>query len=244
MPTRKYEQGLRAEAAEETRQRILDALYARLREQPSEPVSVEQVARLARVARSTIYLVFGSRAGLFDALAAELFRTRRVRARGGGRRDPDAREHLRGGIRGGTRDVRGPPRRLPRAVLDGAARRGRRRRRGAPPGGGAGARDGAAGRAARRRRASCATDVTVADAAHLIWLLASFDAFDVLYTGRGLSVDEIVDSSPRRSSARSTPEANACPHRAVTTRAREAAALPALGQDGGRKGRLSGSRTV
>ncbi len=55
MPTRKYEQGLRAEAAEETRKRILDALYARLSEQPSEPVSVEQVARLARVAgrRST-----------------------------------------------------------------------------------------------------------------------------------------------------------------------------------------------
>ena len=35
--------------------------------------------------------------------------------------------------------------------------------------------------------------MTVADATDLIWLLGSFDAFDVLYTGRGLSVDEIVE---------------------------------------------------
>jgi len=75
MPTRKYDQSLRAEAAEETRRRILDALYARLRERPAEPTSVEEIARAARVSRSTIYLIFGSRAGLFDALAAELFRT-------------------------------------------------------------------------------------------------------------------------------------------------------------------------
>ena len=102
MPTRKYEQGLRAEAAEETRKRILDALYARLSEQPSEPVSVEQVARLARVARSTIYLVFGSRAGLFDALAAELFRTGEFARVEAAAANPDAREHLRGGIRGAT----------------------------------------------------------------------------------------------------------------------------------------------
>ena len=35
--------------------------------------------------------------------------------------------------------------------------------------------------------------VTVADATSLIWMYGSFDAFDVLYTGRGLSVDEIVE---------------------------------------------------
>ena len=27
----------------------------------------------------------------------------------------------------------------------------------------------------------------------MLWLLSSFDTFDVLYTGRGLSVDEIVE---------------------------------------------------
>ena len=31
------------------------------------------------------------------------------------------------------------------------------------------------------------------DANSLIWMYGSFDAFDVLYTGRGLSVDEIVE---------------------------------------------------
>ena len=61
MGTRKYEQRLRAEAAEETRRRILDAVYERLRVAPAQPVSIEQVARTARVARSTVYLIFGSR---------------------------------------------------------------------------------------------------------------------------------------------------------------------------------------
>ena len=71
--TRKYEQQIRAEAAEETRRRILDAVAQRLREAPTEPLSLDRVARLARVARSTIYLVFGSRAGLFDAFADDLW---------------------------------------------------------------------------------------------------------------------------------------------------------------------------
>ena len=73
MSKRRYEQRLRAEAAEETRRRILDALYDRLREAPADPVSVDEVARIARVARSTVYLVFGSRSGLFDALTEHLF---------------------------------------------------------------------------------------------------------------------------------------------------------------------------
>ena len=73
MTTRKYEQRLRAESAEDTRRRILDAVYERIRAAPSEPVSIDRVARAARVARSTVYLVFGSRAGLFDAVAEDLF---------------------------------------------------------------------------------------------------------------------------------------------------------------------------
>ncbi len=73
------------------------------------------------VARSTIYLDLRLRAGLFDALAAELFRTRRVRARRARRsrsrraRAPAWRHPRRRG------DVRRPPRRLPCAALDGAA---------------------------------------------------------------------------------------------------------------------------
>ncbi len=50
-----------------TRRRILDALGERLQEAPTEPVSVDEIATRAEVPRSTIYLVFGSRSGLFDA---------------------------------------------------------------------------------------------------------------------------------------------------------------------------------
>ena len=35
-------------------------------------------------------------------------------------------------------------------------------------------------------------DVTAAEAADLLWVLAGFDCFDSLYTGRGLSADEVA----------------------------------------------------
>jgi AcrR family transcriptional regulator len=102
MATRRYEQRLRAQSAEETRRRVLDAVYDQLREAPAQPVSVERIARTAGVARSTVYASFGSRAGLFDAFAADLLE------RGGFRRvldavaDPDPRVTVRAGITGGV----------------------------------------------------------------------------------------------------------------------------------------------
>ena len=36
-------------------------------------------------------------------------------------------------------------------------------------------------------------DLSAEDAAGLLWLLTRFDGFDVLYTGRGLPLDEVVD---------------------------------------------------
>ena len=35
-------------------------------------------------------------------------------------------------------------------------------------------------------------DVTVEEAADVLWLLASFASFDSLYTGRGLATDEVA----------------------------------------------------
>ena len=72
MSTRRYQQRARAEEAEKTRRRIVDAVVERLRDAPSEPVSVERIADMAGVARSTVYAIFGSRAGLFDAVGQEL----------------------------------------------------------------------------------------------------------------------------------------------------------------------------
>ena len=191
MPTRKYEQSLRAEAAEETRgASSMRSTRASASSRPSRSAS-DQIARLARVARSTIYLIFGSRAGLFDALAAELFRTGEFARVEAAAAEPDAREYLRGGVRGATemlaahRDVfrvlYSMAQLDPNAV--GGAVHGWRKR-----GPGDGAHRGATGRAgpAARRRDGRRRD-------SLIWLLGSFDAFDLLYTGRGLSVDEIVE---------------------------------------------------
>src|SRR5215203_838372 len=102
VPGRKYEQRLRAESAEATRQRILDALEQRLRLAPTQPVSVDEVARRAGVARTTVYLVFGSRAGLFDALTTALWERAGLPELTRAVAHPDAREHLRGGLRAGV----------------------------------------------------------------------------------------------------------------------------------------------
>ena len=72
MTKRKYEQSLRAESARQTRERILEALTERIRRDPSGGISLEAVAEEAGVARSTLYSIFGSRAGLFDALARDV----------------------------------------------------------------------------------------------------------------------------------------------------------------------------
>jgi AcrR family transcriptional regulator len=189
MATRKYEQRLRAEAAEETRRRILDAVYERLREAPSEPVSIDRIAQIARVARPTVYLAFGSRAGLFDAVGADLLQ------RGGfenmlhAAAHPDAREGLRGGIQGiaemyaAHRDVLRVLSSM--ALLDAAAVGGaiQRMEQGRAAG---------MGHLAQRlaEQGVLRPDVEPGQATDLLWLLTSFDSFDLLYTGRGLSREE------------------------------------------------------
>jgi AcrR family transcriptional regulator len=189
--TRGYQQRLRAEAAEDTRRRVLDALYERLRDSPSQPVSVDQVARLAGVARSTIYLIFGSRAGLFDALAADMWQRGGFQAVVDAVAHPDAREHLRRGLRGGVqvfaahRDVMRAlfsMAELDQEAVGGAMQRIEQNR--------AGGMAYLAGRLAEQ--GILRPDVTAAEAADLLWVLAGFDCFDSLYTGRALSADEVA----------------------------------------------------
>lgn len=189
MGTRKYEQRLRAEAAEETRGRIVAAVYERLRRAPTEPVSVDRVAQMAGVARSTVYMIFGSRSGLFDALGAELLQ------RGGFDRlleavaHVDAREGMRGGIRAGVamyaadRDVLRvlfSMAQLDADAVGGAVQRMEEGRAG-----------GMAYLASRlAEQAALRHDVTAREAADLLWVLTSFDSFDLLRTGRGHSVKQ------------------------------------------------------
>ncbi len=191
-PTRRpYEQRIRAESAEETKERILDALHDLLRERPDGSISVDQVAKRARVARSTVYLAFGSRRGLFDALTERLLSGEGFEQILAAVRHPDARESLRGGIAGGVKQyaaqhevlrVLNAMRTLdPTGAGEAVARVEAQRSQGMA-------------RLARRlgEQGLLRPGLTPERAAHVIWLFAGFDAFDTLATGRGLSPDEVT----------------------------------------------------
>ncbi|WP_163506122.1 TetR/AcrR family transcriptional regulator [Fodinicola acaciae] len=191
MAPRSYQKRRRAEAEEETRRRILDAVYQQLREKPAEPVSVERVAGAAGVSRSTVYLVFGSRAGLFDAVGDDL------RGRGGFNRMPadgeaDARTSLLESVRASV-SIFAEHRDVLRALysmsqLDGDAVGGAIERMAA---------DRAAGMAWHAQRLAdqdvLRAGLSVADAAHLLWAVTGFEFFDQLYAGRGLPADAVAE---------------------------------------------------
>jgi AcrR family transcriptional regulator len=192
MAPRRYEQGLRAESAAQTRRRILDAVYERLRQAPAEAVGVERVARMAGVARSTVYLIFESRAGLFDALAADVFDRAGYPSLLEAVRVEDAWESARGGIRAGV-EIFAAERDVFRALysmqeldpeaVGGAIRRSEERRA-----------EGMAWVARRLREQSyLRPGVSASQAAHILWVQTSFDAFDLLYTGRGLATRKVAD---------------------------------------------------
>jgi AcrR family transcriptional regulator len=192
MVTRPYEQRRRAEAAEQTRRRIVDAVIERLRKAPAEPVSIDRIAEIAGVARSTVYAIFGSRAGLFDAVAAHVLEREDYERLLEAKDEPDAREHMRIGFRTAT-EMLAADRDIVRALFSmaqlderavGDAVRTREKRR-------------AAGMARLARRLGeqdlLRPGVSVEDAEHILWVLTSFESFDLLYTARGLSTEEVAD---------------------------------------------------
>ena len=191
MSKRRYEQRARAEDAERTRQRIVGAVIERLRAAPAEPVAVERIAAMAGVARSTVYATFGSRAGLFDAVGT------RLQADGYARlveasHDPDARDALRGGLRAASamlaadtdvwRALRSMAR-LDAEAVGGAVQRWERER------------------AAAMRRVSLQlheqgylrAGVSVEEANDILGVITSFESFDLLFSGRGLPLDTVVE---------------------------------------------------
>jgi AcrR family transcriptional regulator len=71
-PRRSYQQKARAESAAETRRRIIDVTRELLARAPLENVSLPEIAAGSDVARSTVYTIFGSREGLMVAVAQDL----------------------------------------------------------------------------------------------------------------------------------------------------------------------------
>jgi AcrR family transcriptional regulator len=145
------------------------------------------------VARSTVYLVFGSRAGLFDAVARDLLDRggfdRVVRAT----EHPDARQHLREGF-SGTAQTFAAHRDAFRvlysmASLDpdavgGAIQRAEAKRA-----------NGMAYLAGQLQEQQLLRNgVTPAAAADLMFVLTSFDGFDLLFSGRGMTADQVAEA--------------------------------------------------
>jgi AcrR family transcriptional regulator len=191
MDKRQYMQRARAESADTTRRRILGAARASIERGPVGALRVDEVARSAGVSRSTVYLLYGSRAGLFDALA------RHLRDEAGFDelihefRKPDALEAMRGAQRAGVRMYAKLPE-LARALFTlaaidpdavaavGAIEDGRR--------------PGQAAIAGRLAAQGYLRDgVSVAEATDILTVITSFQAFDELFTGGDLPADVVAD---------------------------------------------------
>src|SRR4051812_30193083 len=69
---RSYVQAARAEHAVARRLEVLDTAIDMLGTDPLPRVTLDAVAKRAGVARSTVYVQFGSRSGLFGAVAERL----------------------------------------------------------------------------------------------------------------------------------------------------------------------------
>ncbi|MET7770527.1 TetR/AcrR family transcriptional regulator [Nocardia sp. NPDC005366] len=192
MGKRRYEQVVRAEGAEQTRRRILDAVGDQLRAAPTEPPSLDKVARSAGVSRSTIYVDFGSRAGLFDAFVMDLYERTGLRELTAAVASDDPRVHLREAIAAASRmksrdleiyRVLHAMDRIDPSSAAEAVRAMEDDRRG-----------GVTHLANRLATAGLLRDdVPVEWAVDVLWTLTSFESLDLLVTGRGLTVDEATE---------------------------------------------------
>jgi len=191
MSPRPYRLGRRAESIEQTRERILAATREVLARDGYRSSSLDEIARTADVARATVYYQFGSKVGLLEALVADVERRAGQAAVVDALELTDPADSLRQAFLAGCRfwaaehslvrsltglaavdsDIAGvvaevQQHRLP--LLTQLVER-----------------LGAAGRLSPGLPAGRALDI--------LWMLSSFEAFDQLFAGRGLAVDEVAE---------------------------------------------------
>ena len=191
MDKRRYVQRARAESAEATRRRILAAARATLERGPAGALRVEEVARAAGVARSTVYQLYGSRSGLFDALARHLRDEAGFEALVAASRLPDALENLRASQRAAVAVYAAMPD-LARALFTLAA---------IDPDAVAavaaiedGRRPGMVHLAtALHEQGYLRGGVSVAEAIDILTVITSFQTFDELFTGSGLPTEVVAE---------------------------------------------------
>jgi len=188
---RAYKQTLRAEAALETRQRILEVTREGFARTPIENAGLEEVASRAKVARSTIYKIFGTRQGLMIALAEDLLRRVGFDQLGRAFRNPDARVALETSLREGAR-VYSEEHAVARAIITLAALDADIAHAAARFE--YGRKEGMVQLAARlNAQGYMRADITEAEAADVLWVVTSLATFTQLYQERGLSVSETAD---------------------------------------------------
>jgi AcrR family transcriptional regulator len=189
---RRYQLGRRAEAIEETRQRILAATREVLVRNDYRSTSLDEIARAADVARATVYYQFGSKRGLLEAVVSDI----EQRAGQAAVRDAvelaDPVDALRQAFLSGCRfwaAEHALVRRLTGlAAVDTEIKRviTEVQRHRLP------LLTGLVERLSAARRLS--TSVPPGRALDVLWMLSSFEAFDQLFAERQLPVDEVAEA--------------------------------------------------
>jgi AcrR family transcriptional regulator len=188
-PKRSYQQKARAESAADTRRRIIDVTRDLLAREKLESVSLPEIASRAEVARSTVYTIFGSREGLMVAVAEDLLERGGFVRIGQALRGPDvvrafeismdvamelySQEELESqallSLSAVDRDASSAAARLNFGRANGMRRLAER----------------------MHEQGVLREDVTVEEAADLLWVITSFETYAQLRRGRGLTPQQV-----------------------------------------------------
>ena len=188
-PKRSYQQKARAESAAETRRRIIEVTRDLLTRAPLENVSLPAIAAEADVARSTVYTIFGSREGLMIALAEDLLDRGGFARIGQALRGPDVVRAFEISI-DVAMELYSQEHAVSQALLslsavdrDASSAAARLN---------FGRREGMRKLAQRMHdQGVLRDDVTVDEAADVLWLITSFETFEQLYRGRSLTPQQV-----------------------------------------------------